>query len=145
MDQDLAGAALHKFLIIHRHLRQYARQIDSRGIRPRQLAVLRFLLEAGSATVGDIQQHLYTSPSTASTMIAQLEEQGYTTRTRSDEDNRVVIVALTDSGRSVAESTPVGGIALLRRRLGTLPEERLTTIDKALADIMALMEITDTE
>jgi DNA-binding MarR family transcriptional regulator len=144
-DSPLASAAIHKFLLIHRHLRQYARQIDSQGIGPRQLAVLRFLLENGPATVGDVQDYLYTSASTASTVISRLEESGHATRTRSDADNRVVIVELTPKGRDTAEHTPIGGIALLRRGLKTLPEGRLRQIDAVLAEIMQLMEVTENE
>lgn len=141
----LANDALHKFLLIHRHLRQYARQIDSQGIRPRQFAVLRFLLEESTATVGEIQEHLYTSIGTASTVVSQLEEAGYVTRTRSADDNRVVLVELTPQGQEIAQRTPVGGIALLRRRLDALPEERLRQIDAAMSDLMCLMEVSDTE
>lgn len=141
----LASEALHKFLLIHRHLRQYSRQIDSQGIRGRQLAVLLFLLDQQTATVSEVQDHLYTSASTASTLISQLEEMGYVTRTRSEDDNRVVVVELTPAGAAVAQQTPVGGIGLLRRRLDTLPEDRLRIIDEALGEIMRLMEVTGTE
>lgn len=141
----LASAALHKFLLIHRHLRQYARHMDDQGIRPRQLAVLRFVLEQGPVTIGDIQNHLYTSISTASTLVSQLEDAGYVARTRSDDDNRVVRVSLTPRGTALAEDTPVGGIGLLRRRLDHLPEDRLRQIDDALGEIMRLMEVEDSE
>lgn len=144
-DQSAASAAIHKFLLIHRHLRQYARSVDEQGIRPRQLAALRFLLDSSPATVGDVQQYLYTSPSTASTIISQLEEAGYVTRARSEDDNRVVIIELTPSGHEIAAKAPVGGIGLLRRRLQSLPEDRLRLIDEALTEIMQLMEVTETE
>jgi len=141
----LSGEALHKFLRLFRYLRQYARQMNDQGIKPRQFSVLLFLLESGSATVGQVQEYLYQSASTTSTVIAQLEEVGYVTRTRSEEDNRVVIVKLTPAGEDVARNTPPGGIALLRRRLDNLPEKRLQLINEALAEIMQLMEVTDIE
>ena len=135
----------HKVLILFRYLRQQARQMDSQGIKPRQFAVLRLLLEGGPAPVGAVQEHIYLSPSTTSTLIAQLEEAGYVTRTRSLEDNRVVIVELTPAGRDIAQNTPLAGLPLLRRRLRTLPQDRLALIEAALVDIMELMEVTDTE
>lgn len=135
----------HKFLILFRYLRQQALQMDSQGIKPRQFAVLRFLLESGPTTVGAVQGHIYLSPSTTSTLIAQLEEAGYVTRVRSPEDNRVVIVELTPAGRDIAQNTPLAGLPLLRRRLRTLPQARLALIEDALTDIMELMEVTDTE
>ncbi|RIK43336.1 MAG: hypothetical protein DCC55_06080 [Chloroflexi bacterium] len=143
--EALAGEAIHKFLILHRYLRQYARQMDERGVRPREFSVLRFLIESGPATVGQVQEYLYCSASVASTVIAGLEERGFVTRTRSAEDNRVVIVELTPAGEEAASTTPLGGIVLLRRRLRALPEERLAVINAALTDIMQLMEVTESE
>ncbi|MEZ4868348.1 MAG: MarR family winged helix-turn-helix transcriptional regulator [Caldilineaceae bacterium] len=139
--EAVANEAIHKFLLITRYLRQYARQMDSRGIGPREFSVLRFLLEREAATVGQVQEYLYRSASVASTIISGLEEAGYVTRTRSPDDNRVVIVQLTPSGRTIAQETPMGGIPLLRRRLVTLSPERLARMNEALADLMELMEV----
>jgi DNA-binding MarR family transcriptional regulator len=141
----LANEALHKFLMIHRYLRQVARQMDEQGLRPRQFAVLVYLLEQDSATVSEIQDYLYTSASNASTMISQLEDEGFVTRTRSEDDNRVVNVQLTDAGRTIAQNTPLRGIGLLRRRLDALPEERLQQIDAVMSDLVELMEVSDSE
>lgn len=144
-DQALASATLHKFLTINRFLRQYARQMDDSGIHPRSLSVLRYLTEMELATVGEVQEYLYCSASVASSVISKLEEGGYVTRTRSSEDNRVVLVAPTAVGRQMAEALPMGGIALLRRRLPTLAPDRLARMDAALADIMELMEVPESE
>jgi len=141
----LAEDVLHKFLQINRFLRQYARQMSEQGVRPMEMAILRFLLKTGPATVGQVQSYVYRSPGTTSTVIASLEEAGYVTRTRSTEDNRVVVVALTPAGRDLAENTPLGGIALLRQRLGDLEEARLHLLAEALAEIMRLMEVTDND
>ncbi|MGD9100693.1 MAG: MarR family transcriptional regulator [Anaerolineae bacterium] len=139
----LSKQAIHRFLMLLRHLRQYSRQVGSQGVRPRQFSALLFLLESGPATVGQVQEYLYHSASTTSTVIAQLEEAGYVTRTRSEEDNRVVIVELTPEGQDVAQNTPLGGIPLLRRRLSALPQERLEVINQVLAEILQLVEVTD--
>jgi DNA-binding MarR family transcriptional regulator len=142
---DYASDVFHRFLRIQRFLRQHTLQMNSQGISPRDYAALRFLLEAGPATVGQIQAYLHKSPSTISALIAQLEDQGYLSRTRSREDNRVVIVDLTRAGRDIAEHTPLGGLPLLRHQLRQLPRERLDDLDRALAEIMALMEIPETD
>ena len=139
----LAEAVIHKFLTMNRYLRQHARRMTDQGIRPREFAVLHFLLESGPATVGQVQAYLYRSPGTTSMMIAQLEEVGYVTRTRSEQDNRVVIVELTPAGRELVQKMSPGGILLLRQRLHDLPAARLQLLDEALAEIMRLMEVTD--
>ena len=76
-------------------------------------------------------------------MIGRLQQAGYVTRTRSEEDNRVVIVALAPAGRAVAEEAPLGGIPLLRERLKTLPPERLSVVHRALTELIRLLEIED--
>jgi DNA-binding MarR family transcriptional regulator len=95
--------------------------------------------------VGQAQAFVHKSPSTTSSLIAQLEEKGYVTRTRSQEDNRVVIVELTTLGQEIAENTPLGGLPLLRRRLGKLSEKRLTEIDSVLTEFMQLMGVAESE
>jgi DNA-binding MarR family transcriptional regulator len=143
---SLSDQVFHQFLALQHYLRRYARRlIDERGLTPRDLSVLRYLLESEPATVGQVQAYVHKSPSTTSSLIAQLEEKGHVTRTRSQKDNRVVIVELTSTGREIAENMPLGGLPLLRRRLGNLSEERLSEIDGVLAEIMQLMEASDTE
>jgi DNA-binding MarR family transcriptional regulator len=132
-------------LLIHHHLRQIARQIDEYGIRPRQFGVLLYLRDVKEATVSEIQDYLYTSPSAASSTVSQLEDAGHVTRTRSEVDSRVVIVRLTPSGQELAQRIPQQGISLLRRRLDSLSEDRLDRLDKALSDVMELMEVKDSE
>ncbi|MCA9886201.1 MAG: MarR family transcriptional regulator [Anaerolineae bacterium] len=144
-EASTAQEALHKFLLIYRHLRQVARNVDEKGVRGRQLAVMQFLQEQGSATVSEIQNYMYISASSASTMISNLEDTGYVERTRSTDDNRVVLVELTPMGKEIAQSAAIDGIGLLRRRLPTLSEDRLQKINDALADIMTLMEVTEEE
>ena len=137
--------ALHKFLKIHRHLRQVSHHVKKHGIQGRQLAVLRYLDEAQEATISAIQDYLYISPSTASALVKHLEKDGFVVRNRSEEDNRVVIVKLTPAGAKLARTTEITGIGLLRRRLPTLSEDRLQVINAALADIMELMEVPEEE
>jgi len=140
-DEPLSDQVFHRFLALLRHQRQYARQIENeQGITPRDFSVLRFLLDSGPATVSQVQAFLHRSPSTTSTLIAQLDEAGYVTRTRSETDNRVVIVALTPGGQWLAEQAPFGGLPLLRRRLSRLSEERLRQVDEVLVEVMQLME-----
>lgn len=146
MSEPLSDQVFHRFLALQHYLRRHTRSlIDERGLTPRDLSVLRYLLESEPATVGQVQAFVHKSPSTASSLIAQLEEKGHVTRTRSPQDNRVVIVELTAAGRAIAENTPLGGLPLLRRRLANLPQERLSEIDDVLKEIMQLMEATGVE
>lgn len=143
--EPYSDQVFHRYLSLQRHTRQYGRQLlDDSGLTQRNFSVMCYLLEAKSATVGQIQTFIHKSPSTTSALISQLEEKGYVTRTRPKEDNRIVIVELTPIGREITENTPLGGLPLLRRRLSKLSIKRLEEIDGVFQEIMHLMDITET-
>jgi DNA-binding MarR family transcriptional regulator len=139
--EALYTEAIHRFLTVYRYLRRHSRHLHEEGISGRKMAALRYLLEAGARTVGQLRNYLYISNSSTSQLIASLEGKGYVTRTRSQEDHRVVIVSLTPAGHRVASSTQLDGVPLLREKLKTLPAERLARIHAAMTDMMDLMEI----
>jgi DNA-binding MarR family transcriptional regulator len=132
---------LRRFLQLHRYLRRYACQVRRAGISGRKISVLRYLLEAGPRTVGQLGDYLFVSDSTMSEMVGQLEESGHVTRTRCPKDNRVVWVDLTPAGKEFAEDAPLGGIPLLRENLRKLSGHRLTVINQALGELVDLLEI----
>lgn len=140
-DETLYLETIHKFLTLYRYLRKYSRRLHEEGISGRTVAALRYLLEAGPATIGQLHDYLFISHSTTSELVARLVKMGYVTRTRSDADNRVVIVDLTPPGREIAGQTSLGGIPLLREQLKTLPPERLAVINEAMTEMLHLLEI----
>jgi DNA-binding MarR family transcriptional regulator len=138
--EPFSDIVFHHFLDLLRYKRQSTRQfVNEQSIRQRQFDVLRFLLETGEATVGQVQVYLHKSASTTSELIAQLEEFGYVKRWRSKKDNRVVVVELSSKGREIAQITPLVGLPLLRRRLAKLPEARLKQIDDVLLELIKMM------
>jgi len=146
LQESYSDQVFHLFLSLQHHSRRYARKLlDESRLSPRDLSVLRYLLETGSATVGQVQAYVHKSPSTTSTLIAQLEEKGYVTRTRSQEDNRIVNVEPTPLGQEFARNTPLGGLPLLRSRLSQLSEGRLAEIEGVLEEIIQLMEVAEIE
>ena len=137
---DLYTQTVHKVLQFHRALFLYSRRMHVSGISGRKLAALRYLLEAGPRTIGELRDYHHISDSTTSEMMAQLERSGYVTRSRSEADNRVVVVELTQTGRAFAQRAPLGGIPLLRKRLREMTPERLSTIDQALTDLLSILD-----
>jgi len=142
MTQDsLYQDTIHKFLTVYRYLRGFSRQMQEEGLSGRKIAALRYLLEAGPRTVGQMRDYLYVSDSSTSELVAWLQSKGYVTRTRSEADNRVVYVDLTPAGRQVLHGTPLGGVPLLRQALQTLSEERLSVINAAMTDLVNMLEL----
>lgn len=133
---------VHRLLTIHRHLRHYSKRVSGElGISGRQLAALRRLREAGPLSVGQISSYLYVADSTVSELLDGLEARGLVTRSRSSEDNRVAQVALTAAGEQLVDRAPLGGTALLRQRLRSLPPERAIALARALQELGLMMEI----
>ena len=69
---------------------------------PQYLAML-VLWEQDALTVGEISQRLLTDPGSLTPLLKRLEAEGLLKRTRSREDERVVIVELTDAGRAMQQ------------------------------------------
>ena len=114
-------------------------------VRLRIMAALAALEAGQQVEFTTLRDLLAVTDGNLGAHLGKLEEAGYVTRTRSTADNRVVIVAPTPAGKDVVERTPLGGLPLLRRRLDTLPMDRLLFINEALGEIMQLLEVTDSE
>jgi DNA-binding MarR family transcriptional regulator len=142
-DNTLYSETVHAFLRVHRFLRRYSRRIREEGISGRKMSALRFLVDGGPRTVGQLGDYLAISDSTASEMVSQLSALGFVSRSRSTVDQRVVHVAATSAGRAFAVQAPLGGIPLLRERLRTLPRERLIAVRDAFEELAQLLEIDD--
>ena len=140
VESSLYRETIQEFLAFYRYLRHYGRKRQQEGISGRKISTLRYLIEAGPLTVGQLGDYLCINDSSASTTIADLQKKGYVTRTRSPDDNRVVMVEVTERGRELIARTPLGGIPLLREVLKTLPPDRLARVHEALAMMNELLE-----
>jgi DNA-binding MarR family transcriptional regulator len=138
--EGLYRETIQEFLTFYRYLRRYGRQMQEEGVSGRKISTLRYLAEAGALAVGQLSAYLCINDSSTSATIAGLKRRGFVTRTRSPEDNRVVLVEITDQGRELIARTPLGGIPRLREALKTLAPDRLTQVHEALKTMNELLE-----
>jgi len=68
-----------------------------------QYLTMMVLWEKDGLTVGEISTRLLTDPGSLTPLLKRLEAEGLLSRTRSREDERVVIVQLTEQGRALRE------------------------------------------
>ncbi len=68
------------------------------GITYTQYIAFMALWEQDGMTVGDLGKRLFLDNGTLTPMLKKLELQGYLTRERSTEDERVVVIKLTKKG-----------------------------------------------
>ena len=67
---------------------------------PQYLAML-VLWERDGLTVGEVSTRLLTDPGSLTPLLKRLETEGLIRRTRSKEDERVVLLTLTDQGKAL--------------------------------------------
>ncbi|XVN20664.1 MarR family transcriptional regulator [Pseudomonas corrugata] len=70
---------------------------------PQYLAMMVLWEKDDGLTVGEISTRLLTDPGSLTPLLKRLEAEGLLSRTRSREDERVVIVELTEQGRTLRE------------------------------------------
>lgn len=84
-------------------IREYQPHLDKLGITYPQYLVLMVLWEDDNLTVNDIARRLILNTNTVTPLLKRMEQQGIIVRKRSDEDERKVIVQLTNKGRELQE------------------------------------------
>jgi DNA-binding MarR family transcriptional regulator len=84
-------------------IRQYQPFLDDIGITYPQYLAMLLLWETDGQTVNQIAAKLLLNTNTVTPLLKRLETQGLITRQRSTEDERRVIVTLTQQGRALRE------------------------------------------
>ena len=73
------------------------------GLTYTQYIVFLVLWEKDALTVGEIGERLILDNGTLSPLLKKMEQAGYVERRRSQEDERVVVITLTEAGRALQE------------------------------------------
>ncbi len=98
LDQHLCYALYSANLVIGR---AYKPLLDAMEITYPQYLVLQVLWEKDNQPVGAIADRLLLESSTLTPLLKRLETSGVVERTRNPEDERQVLVRLTDKGRAL--------------------------------------------
>jgi len=81
----------------------YKPLLQALGLTYPQYLAMMVLWEEDGLTVGEISNRLLTDPGSLTPLLKRLEAEGLLSRTRSREDERVVVVQLTEAGRALRE------------------------------------------
>ena len=81
----------------------YKPLLDALGLTYPQYLAMMVLWEEDGLTVGEISSRLLTDPGSLTPLLKRLEAEGLLSRTRSREDERVVVVELTAAGRALQD------------------------------------------
>jgi DNA-binding MarR family transcriptional regulator len=108
-----------------------------------QLLCLQCLYENGKMSMSDIAGNTMVNVSTLTRIIDLLEKKGFLERRRRSGDRRVITIALTEKGRSVAENSPPLVHHKIVHAVNMLSESEREELFQALETLTRLVEIDD--
>ena len=134
-------AVLMQFRAVVRSMRRHYQSVERLcGVTGAQLWAMAQIDAAPIMTVGQLARDLAIHQSTASNIVAALQDAGLVTRARPRHDQRVVQLALTAAGRRVMRRAPRPLRGALQEALMSLPPARLTSLHRDLAAVLAHLE-----
>jgi DNA-binding MarR family transcriptional regulator len=111
--------------------REYQPHLEKLGITYPQYLVLLVLWETDGITVNDISAKLILNTNTITPLLKRMESMGIITRKRSDNDERKVVISLTQKGREMRSSA------------STIPQELVTGLQDGTLSVEKLTQLRD--
>lgn len=144
--QEKALDVLQRFRVIFRAAQQHSASIEAMlGVSGAQAWVLAELSAAGPMRAGELAARLAIKPATLSNMLAKLVAADLVTRVRSEQDMRVVQVALSEKGAALIGKVDVAPRGWLPEALSRLEGGQLDVLAASLDGLMAVMGKTNSD
>ena len=109
-------------------------------LTPEQYWLLRRLQRAGSLSIGELAQELGITAGSATVACKRLEKIDLVIRTRQSEDERVVLVSLTEQGHEKIEQVREQRRASLARLLSALDTTEQQELQRLIEKLLAAAE-----
>ena len=107
-------------------IKAYKPYLDELDLTYTQYITMMVMWEHKELKVKEVGEYLYLDSGKLTPLLKRLEEKGYVTRRRSSEDERDLIVSITDSGEA------------LREKAVTIPERLSACVDLDMQKAQAL-------
>lgn len=114
------------------------RTMDRAGINQSARSALAAIVKFGPLSMSELAAHEGVDPASVSRTVRKLEESGDVERRTSDEDGRVNLIEVTESGRELFLRSRRQLTEIILDRISTLSPEQLATI-VALGDGLELL------
>ncbi len=109
------------------------------GLTGPQLWAIKVIAEGAPIKVSELARRMYLHPATVVGILDRLEGRGLVTRTRSQEDRRVVEIDLSDQAKELVARSPEVAQGLLVKGLEPLPREQLQHIADGLEQLVKIL------
>lgn len=116
----------------------YTPWLKELGLTYTQYVALLVLWERGEVKVGELCERLMLDNGTVSPMLAKMERAGWVHRTRSADDERVVVVTLTGEGRALQDKAK--DVPLRVAGCIPLPEKKAHELYELLYELLGNMD-----
>lgn len=132
---------LRQFRVIFKSVRRHFQLIEKTvGISGSQLWAAAAIAERPGIRVTELAKTMSVHQTTASNLVEKLVETGIVKRERSSQDSRMVLLYITELGRSRLEAAPGPMQGILPDALGKMPYSTLTSLHRNLAELLEKMD-----
>lgn len=122
-------------------IEQELRNCDIEGILPAHGSILIYLFSQDKAVpMKQIVEKVGRVKSTVTGMIKTLEQYGYVEKFQSAEDGRIMLVQLTDKGRTLKSPMKDISTSLIKKVYGDMPESNRETLTALLQQVRSNLE-----
>jgi DNA-binding MarR family transcriptional regulator len=141
---ETADQILRALRLVFRSVQKHNQIIEERcGVGGVQMWALWEIARAGQMRVSELAKKLSIHQSTTSNLLDKLERQRFIRRERSDTDQRVVRVALTENGEELLSSSPPVARNLIVDALMEMPEDSLRQLEDGLYQLIRHLKVQD--
>ena len=110
-------------------IRKYKPHLDKLDLTYTQYIAMMVMWEKKELTVKELGDYIYLDSGTLTPLLKKLEDKGYITRTRSKEDERNLIISITDEGKA------------LKKRAVSIPGKLTSCVDMDPGDAQELYRL----
>lgn len=132
----LARAVLETVMAIARTMESKTRQVST-SVVPAHFFILQ-TLAIQPHSQRELAERLLVSPPTMSATIDVLEKRGWVTRQRSQQDRRILFIAITPQGQLSLQEIHAHAISQLSEILTVLSKEEVEKVDEGLTILKQL-------
>ena len=116
-------------------VRRYRPYLDELGITYTQYITMMVMWEKKQLSVKELGECLFLDSGTLTPLLKKLEQKGWVTRRRAREDERVLIVTITEEGQAL-EKRAVSVPERMTRCVSNLPPEEADTLYRLLYKLL---------
>jgi len=128
------------FQVVNEHSRQVERET---GLTGSQMWAIKVIAESSPIKPSDLARRMYLHPATVVGLVDRLVKRGLVTRSRSDEDRRVVEIALTEQGRDLLSNAPEVPQRQLINGLENLSGGKMLTVAEGIEVLVKILGAED--